>query len=474
MRQHTHPLEEKNIFSDYHFSSASKILIGISGGPDSTCLLHLLHRQGIPLIAAHVNYNLRGIDSLKDEKFVRETCKSLGVPLYIKSVHPAKSPKTALQEWARDLRFTFFVQVLKQTSCTTLALAHTADDQAETVMFRLLRNSSVKELSAMKSREYLPSYNMKIIRPLIGVRKSEILEFLHGEKISYRIDKSNAKSTYTRNKIRNILFPLLRKDFGADPVSVFVKLGKQFSEISDFLAQETSTAYKKILRKQTAREISLVRASFNKLHPLLKNQVIRFALSALAPEERISRRVLDEFWLMVKKSRSGAQIQLSHLLLSIIDYDTIRLKKLSASHRAGGPGPKKQLLKTVAITSLARIAISVKLHLGLLEIKKGAPDSSRKDRNTAVIDLSKTGNKLVIRSRKPGDRIYLVGSTGSKKVHDILIDAKFPRDQRDLIPMITTEKGELIWIAGVRADRRFSVKKGAKYIATLTYLRYNE
>lgn len=183
------------------------ILIAISGGPDSTALFHtflsLREKYHLALSAVHVNYALRKTDSDEDERFVRTLCKKYDVPLFV--LKP--KTKSLSEETLRDIRYDFFEKIASTHRCETIAIAHSRDDQAETVLLRLLRGAGLKGLSAMQPKRD------RIIRPLLDTPRSEILAYLKAEKIPFRTDKSNRDTAYLRNRVRHLLLPYLERQF---------------------------------------------------------------------------------------------------------------------------------------------------------------------------------------------------------------------------------------------------------------------
>lgn len=202
----------------------AKILVGFSGGPDSTALLRVLialcDRFGFRIAAAHVNYRLRGEDSEKDERFVARFCKRYGIPLY--TFHP-KNAVGKNEEWLRDVRYRFFERTRKRTGFDRIATAHTKDDQAETVLLRLLRGAGADGLSGIRPM------NGHIIRPLLHIRKDDLVSFLKEERIAFRVDRTNGDTSIIRNRIRHKLLPLLERDYQQNIRNILARTADTFS-----------------------------------------------------------------------------------------------------------------------------------------------------------------------------------------------------------------------------------------------------
>ncbi len=410
-------------------------IVGVSGGPDSTCLLRLLHEASTPVVAAHVNYGLRGAESDGDEAFVRELCAELGVRLEVLRVRAADRARVGVQAWAREVRMQFFSQIAAREHATQVALAHTQDDQAETVAFRLLRGADPLSVGGMRAREQLEQYNIELVRPLLHARKAEILTYLTQHNFTYRTDSSNATTKYTRNKIRNILFPAIAKNH--DPIALFAKIGEQAQEISEGLAAQIPP---EVFR---ARDV-IDRAVFLQQPSLIQQQIIH-RIAPTASSAAISRV------LALAATHSSGQISpLTGTTHIIIEADALKI-----TDAATVVVPASQLLQQNSSVDWAdrwRIAFGQQADQHIL------------------IDTAKTGTTLIVRARQSGDRIHL--ATGSKKLQDLFVDAKIPRRERDLVPIVTTQQGEIIWVVGVRADRRFAATTDSPTVATLSAVRY--
>jgi tRNA(Ile)-lysidine synthase len=199
---------QNTIFQQQLFGRGAKIVVGVSGGPDSVCLLDVLAKiapkADLELIIAHVNYGLRGKDSEKDQEFVARLAEKYKLITY--GLQPAIGKNSSENE-LRNIRYDFFEEVRKENNFDFIAVAHNADDQAETFLMRVIRGSGLQGLSGMKYK------NNFIIRPLLGISRKEILEYLKKNNLSYRTDKTNSQNLFFRNKVRNNLIPYLEKNY---------------------------------------------------------------------------------------------------------------------------------------------------------------------------------------------------------------------------------------------------------------------
>lgn len=289
------------IFAHSLFERGAKIVLGVSGGPDSTLLLDIFFKlqkkYNLELSIAHVNYHLRGKDSDSDENFVKKVAQKYNLPLEILKAKIGEKNKS--EENLRLVRYAFFEKLRKENNFDLIAVAHNADDQAETVLMRLIRGTGLKGLSAMQPK------NGKIIRPLLDTSRKEIIAYLKKNKLGYRTDQTNKEAIYLRNKIRNKLIPYLEKNFNPKVRSVLAKSAKTFGEDYAVIEELTEKAWsenkklsvKKILILPTAIQKRIIQKAlaqkmpknipenFNQIEEILKalkspknkNQVVRCA-----------------------------------------------------------------------------------------------------------------------------------------------------------------------------------------------------
>jgi tRNA(Ile)-lysidine synthase len=267
-------------FQNELWKKGSKIVVGVSGGPDSVCLLDVLSKIkdkcDFKLIIAHVNYGLRGKDSDRDALFVENLANRYGLE-YIK-LKPEISIKTSSENTLRDIRYAFFEKLRKNNDYELIAVAHNIDDQAETFLMRLIRGSGLAGLAAMKYKNVYPvksacggpagrEFNRgAIIRPLLGISRAEILEYLKINRLKYRLDKTNNSDLYLRNKIRNKLIPYLEKNFNPDIKKTIFNSISSISADYDFISAEAVEAYRKNKDLRVKKLLDL--------HPAIQRRVI--------------------------------------------------------------------------------------------------------------------------------------------------------------------------------------------------------
>lgn len=259
-----------------------KIVLGVSGGPDSLFMLNILNnlkeRLQIQLVVAHVNHKIRP-EADSEEQFVKEFCKKINVDFYSKRIEVEKyanNNKIGLEEAGRKVRYEFFEEVLKQVGADKIAVAHNKNDKVETMIMHLLRGSALSGLQGIQ-----PKTNNKIIRPIIEIERKDIEKYCKEQNLEPRIDKSNFDNTYTRNKIRNVVIPYIKQEFNPNFIETMTRLSEVISEENMFLNKLTENEYKKILIQNKEKEIVLDLKKFNELDNIIKKRIILYTVSNL-------------------------------------------------------------------------------------------------------------------------------------------------------------------------------------------------
>jgi len=263
------------------WKKGDKIVLGVSGGPDSMCLLDIFlklqKKYSLKLIVAHINYALRGKDSQKDETLVRKVCETNQCKLVV--FKPKKKFEKNLEENLRKVRYDFFEKTRKKYGFDLIAVAHNADDQIETFFLNLFRGSGEKGLAGMKTR------NERIIRPLLFCFKKEILAYAKKEKIEFRLDKTNQENDFTRNKVRNLLIPYLEKKFNPNIKKVILRTVDNFSRQENQLILELIKEVKGDLQGVTTSHVKEIL----KILKSQKNKIQTFNFQNLKIERRGDR-----------------------------------------------------------------------------------------------------------------------------------------------------------------------------------------
>ena len=256
-----------------------KIVIGVSGGPDSICLLHVLYglkeRLGIEIVVAHVNHMLRDVADLETE-YVQNFCKKLGIEFYVKKadiLEISKTQKKGTEEVGRQVRYDFFDEVAKKTNSNKIATAHNSNDRAETVILNILRGSG---LSGLKGIE--PIRDNKYIRPLINTDRQDIENYCNDNKLEPKYDKTNNENIYTRNKVRNTVIPYIKKEFNPNIIKTINRLSSLATEENEYLQAITKQEFENLLIEKT-ENIILDLHKFNSLNLVIKRRLILYTIN---------------------------------------------------------------------------------------------------------------------------------------------------------------------------------------------------
>lgn len=316
-----HPLERRVrtiIFSQGLFRQDSRVLIGCSGGADSTALLHILavlrEEFSLFLVAAYIDHGLRPLEVPAEIFFVHQTAAQLGIPCEVRSVavrDTAKTSKISIEHAARELRYQAFAELSQIWDTQALALGHTADDQAEELLLRLLRGSGRKALSGMRVR------SGHIIRPLLGISKRELLAYLADKKVSFCHDSSNDESCYLRNRIRHHLLPVLANDYDPGIRVALLKTAENLAEDEGLIEALLEEAWGKVLdcttmteeqKEEKEKKLCLLRKPFLALHPALQRRLLEKLLWHLGSVARY-----QHILILLEAARSGRNNSSLHL-----------------------------------------------------------------------------------------------------------------------------------------------------------------
>ncbi len=431
------------------------VMIALSGGPDSVCLLFLLSElrklMDVSVCAGHINHGLRGEESLRDQRFCEQICQQYSVPLRTHSISDDEYkayPFTSLQGAARELRYKYLRRLADKLNANKIATGHTASDQVETVLFRILRGTGMGGLGGIR-----PVLN-DIIRPLIDRSREEVLEYLKTMGVPYIIDSSNLKPKYLRNQIRLELIPVLKRSFNPSISNAIINLADLIREENEYLESLVDKEYEFGINEKTDFSIGFNLFLLKTLHKALARRIIIRLYNDLVnyePGLHLSNEQVEWILQLAREGEPGNQIDLPGNIRVHLQYDRILF-----THEEYPHGREFEVhLSIPGEVDIPQAAMNVKASLiEPQQFKQMLPNATR---NEAFFDVRDIKNTLTIRSRKPGDRIALPGMEGTKKLQDIFVDDKIPRLERDSIPIVLSGN-EIIWIIGNRQSRNALVK----------------
>ena len=467
-------LEEKIFQTIKKFDMLSfndRVLIGVSGGPDSVTLLNVLlslkKRYNLSFFIAHLDHMLRGEESDEDANFVKNLAKELGLPCEVKScnlIEIAQKEHLTLEEAARKFRYKFYLETTKKFKANKIALGHNADDQVETILMRFLRGTGLEGLMG------IPPVRGKIIRPLIECSREEIEEYCKENKIEYRVDSSNKEVVYFRNKIRLELLPLLSQGYNKNIKDITLRLRNIISEVSAYLKQETELLFKEVARRENPETVIIDLKKFTSLPLVLKRRIIRKSIEVVKGNlYSISFRHNNEILKLTEHQLGEKEIYLPDNLMAKKIYGKIIIykKRVSKDQTERIPIPWEYDILIPGKTEIKSLGLKVEIKkLDFANIKSSLYFTRKKSKGEFLefIDYNEVKPPIKLRNRRSGDKFYPLKMKGLKKVKDFFIDNKIPKSHRDLIPILVDNKDQIIWIIGMRLDDRVKINSDTKKV----------
>ncbi|MDH5739767.1 MAG: tRNA lysidine(34) synthetase TilS [Nitrospira sp.] len=434
------------------FHHGQHLLVAVSGGPDSMALLSLLDclrsQWSLTLTAVHCNYGLRGSESEADQEFVTACCAERNISLHVRRIHLLERRKpSSLQAVARDRRYQVFAEIAEQCGANRIALGHTADDQAETILLWLLRGAGLTGLSGMPAfRDHM------IIRPLYETRRQEILTYLQDAGLLFRVDSSNAKPLYVRNRIRHELVPVLNRLAPAS-LSALCRLAEICREDDRYVEHQAATLFSSAVTWEAGGGWVIDRSLLLDFPRSLQRRGIRSLIrKSLNHQYTSGLRTIDRVISMAARGKSGSRLDIigGHIVVNDRQLRFVPRSKRTMSCDLEQPAILENRM-TIPGTLMwsgtgQRLQVQLEAHCQAL-----APP----ERNRIVVDADRVSQPLIVRSWLPGDRFQPCGMHGhSKKVQDFFTDLKIPRSVRSCIPLVVAPEG-IVWVVGYRQDHRW-------------------
>lgn len=455
----------KNVYKHKLIKKDDNIILGLSGGPDSMVLLHILlyvrERISFNLVVAHINHGVRGEEALKDEKFTEKVAKELGLDFFSTKadmIGLAKEKNISEEEAGREIRYGFFRKLIKELGHGKIAVAHNRNDQAETLLMRIMRGTGIDGLSGMSFK------SDDIIRPILDINRWEIEKYVEDNSIETVVDKTNLETIYSRNKVRLELIPYIKENFNPNIIDTLFRLSENAKLDSSFLEEWSGKVYKSISKEKSA---SVVMKSdlFMEEDKAVKNRIIRKAIYNLIHtlqgiEEVHISSVVDLF----NKGETGKRIDLPHNLLAKVSYNNLIIEKDINEDMAEVCENKEETILQIGQNYLEEYNLEISLKI----IDRKDINFKNVSSNVKFFDYDIMNEEIWIRTRNPGDRFAPIGMKGRKKIKDYFIDEKIPRDLRDEIPLLMCGEN-IIWVIGYRMSEDYKVKKETRSVLRVEY-----
>ena len=427
-------LLQNHIDKEIPYLKQKKLLLAVSGGLDSMVLLHLFQKLKYDIAIAHCNFQLRGVESFGDQKFVKDYAEVNGIPFFVTQFDTeafAKDYKLSTQVAARMLRYNWFYELLEEENFDYILTAHHADDNLETFLINLTRGTGLEGLTG------IPVENDKIIRPLLFLTRSEIDDYAKENKVQWREDSSNASDKYVRNKIRHHLIPIL-KELNPNFMTSFLKTENYLQQSQSMVEDAASMVYQQVAH-ETDDQIHF------DLRKLLKLSNYQSYLYQWLKEFGFT--AWDDIYDLVN-GQSGKQVFASQYIL-LKDRDSLIVY----------PVDREGSLKEFHIEE-NQLEVNIPLKLSLCKV----PDISIDSNKTIFVDADQLAYPLIVRKWKTGDVFMPFGMNGkSKKVSKLFKDEKLSLIEKENTWLLCSGD-QIVWVVGIRADHRFRTIKTTKNI----------
>lgn len=435
------------------FQRGQHILVAISGGPDSVALLSILHHLrsswALTLSAVHCNYGLRGDESEGDQQFVEAVCQGLGVPLHVRRVDLQTGRGMAsLQAEARDFRYRMMEEIAEQCGADRIAVGHTANDQAETVVLWMLRGAGLTGLSGM------PAFrNHGVIRPLYETTREEILAYLRTADLSFREDSSNFKPQYLRNRVRREVIPILTQ-LVPSSVDALCRLAEICREDDRYLDQQSIALSSSIVEQESDGGWTIDRGCLLELPVSLQRRCIRNLCRQNDGQFRSpGLRTVDRIIRLASQRESGSSLDVKGGRVVVDDHRLrfVPLQTRTVAHTEQRLDSRQEFLSVPGGLLWAGTGQRLQVQQ---QVSNQLCVSQGKGR--ILVDADLVSQPLMVRNWLPGDRFHPSGMGGqSKKLQDFFTDLKIPITVRSRIPLVVAPEG-ILWVVGYRQDERWA------------------
>lgn len=434
------------LMNDAQIKYGDAIVVGVSGGPDSMALLHLMIQIkkaiDIEVICAQVNHNTGRPGQSEEQEMVKKYCKNNGVVFEGMIIDDYGDDN--FHNEARSKRYHYFEQIVKKYHAKYLLTAHHGDDLMETILMRIVRGSTLRGYSGFSEKVEMDGYT--ILRPLIHVTKAEILEYNKKNKINYAIDSSNSKDVYTRNRFRKYIVPEFKKE-DKNVHQKFYKFSKTLLEYNEYIDRQV----RKIIPTVLPQNILNIE-EFNKLEKVIQMKVIYYFLEQTYQDDLmlITDHHAELLYDLIESKKPNAYIYLPNNLKAVKSYNNLTFIQEVIQNK--------------------EYEIEVIDYVNLPNGKNIEVIQNSKDSSNNICRLSKDEIKfpLRVRTRMDGDKMTIKGMLGSKKINDIFINEKIPVSERDSWPIVVDSNNTIVWLPGLKKSK-FDKQKEEKYDIILRY-----
>ena len=462
--------------------NGSSILVAVSGGADSVCLLHVLNQiktsNNFKIYAAHLNHQIRGDEANRDEEYVKKLCSEFGVECFTEH---ADIPKMALEhgmteeEAGRAARYNFFKRICKENDIDYIATAHNKNDQAETVLMRVIRGSGLSGLRGIKYKR-----EDGVIRPLLDVTRADIEKYCAEAGLEYKTDSTNNDDNYTRNRIRHKLIPMIEKDFNPSIIDSLSNLANNLDDDGEFIDGYVSRLYERLRSPMPGGNFKALHINSMKLiksRAVLSRLIISCARDEMGQDYSLEKKHINSV-LALMSDNGGAAVNLPGGLRVVKRYGWLEFcsevenaqKDLNSSNNGDfciEVTPNKLYNIKNAGVNISYILVNsnaLKLYDGDIAL----------DADKLGVTETFSTSRFYVRNRRPGDKFAVYKNGKSKKLKNLFIDLKIRSEKRDSVPLFCNENGEILAILGIRANEKYKMTRFTKNILVIHYEKYED
>ena len=436
-----------------------RVVVGVSGGADSMCLLNVLmqlqQEYQLSLFVVHINHQIRGAESDAEEAYVREFCKEHMIPVscyLVPVLDLAKDSGKSVEEVGRNVRYELFEEVAEKLNCQKIAIAHNMNDNAETVLFHLFRGSMVQGASG------IPALRGKIIRPLLETKREVIEEWMKKHNITYYTDSSNLSLDYTRNKIRNLILPIAG-EINTRSIEHLSQFASQMEQIAEYLRKVSKELFLRIAQFDEGKLILDVKELLQQDY-LIAQSVMKLAIEHISMSKKDIEAVHVNDTLGLLNKQSGKEIHLPNHIIVKRGYTTLILARIQS-------GEDEELKVYEPQIPGEWFCEEDKYWLRFELIDKKQVGDIPKNSYTKWFDYDKIRDTVVIRTRQQGDFLQINQNGGRKSLKSFFIDAKIPKEKREKMYLVTVGS-HVLWVPGIRTSEAFLVDDETRRILSVT------
>lgn len=436
-----------------------RVILGISGGADSVCLLFVLlelrKEYNLELVGVHVNHNLRGEEALRDQRYVEEICKKYEVPLTIVSVdvsQRAKIEKLSFEEAGRNVRREAFEQEAKKAAGSKIATAHHQNDNAETFLINLVRGTGIRGLKG------IAPVRGQWIRPLLGVSRTEVEAYLLDKGVEYCIDSTNLEDDYTRNLVRNQVIPILENSMNAQAIVHMNSAIEELAKIDAYLEMQLDSMWQICVCENDVINIEMM----NRYPVLLQEKLCKRVLEQAAGESRDITRTHILQMLELKQKQVGKQINLPYGLMAKRGYVGIVIETDSKKENLNIEGIELEIPGETLLADGCCVVTSLQ-EINDTWLEKNSPEEINENSYTKYFDYDIIKDVLRIRGRCTGDEIVINKNGNRQTLKKFFINQKIPQEDREKKRLLV-EGNKVLWAIGLRKSEGYNITKETKRI----------